>query len=185
MSFNNISLKSLEEKERGYLFGLYMGDGYGHYDRKHRHYTIEFYLHSERNKEIQDFLIRILNKLGLKHFIMKDKRYKCNRVKVHSKILLKHLNSEYKDVTKNYTIGFISGLIDAEGYVNFKKSSISITNTDFQLLEICRIFLINLGLNGTIRERVMSKKDKKKSYILQIPVNFKALNTNSIKLNSG
>jgi len=114
----------------GYLLGLFAGDGYAYHDKRYRHYTIEFYLHSERNKEIQNFLITILNKLGLSCFVMKDKRYRCNRIKVYSRTLLEYLNSEHKDMTTDVNIGFISGLIDSEGYVNFKKSSISITNTD-------------------------------------------------------
>ena len=48
----------------GYIVGLLCGDGYLYHDKKQRHYNIEFYLHSERDKDIQNYLIHLLGKMG-------------------------------------------------------------------------------------------------------------------------
>ncbi len=42
-----ISLDKLTDSEKGYLMGFFLGDGYSYYDKKYRHYVVEFYLHSE------------------------------------------------------------------------------------------------------------------------------------------
>ncbi len=183
VTINNIDFDALDDTEKGYLIGLFIGDGYAHYDNKQRHYMIEFYLHSERNIEIQEYLVNILGKIGLRCFVSKDKRFKCNRIKVHSMQLYDILFSEYHDNTNDYMIGYVSGLIDSEGYVNLPKSTIVITNTDLKILNRCKDYLEILGLKTEIKERVMSRKDKKKSYKLHVPVAFISINMNSLKLN--
>lgn len=186
MTFNRISLSKLTGMEIGYLIGLFVGDGYSYYDKKHRHYTVEFHLHSERNKTIQKFLIKILKKLGLRVFIMKDKRYNCNRVRVYSKMLFESLNLGLLDKDDiNMGLGFVSGLIDSEGYVNHKKSFVNIVNTNKEMLNLAKNILKKLNIESKIHERGKSKKDKKKSYILYIPYKIKDIDTNSIKINSG
>jgi intein-encoded DNA endonuclease-like protein len=186
MTFNRISLSKLTGMETGYLIGLFAGDGYSYYDKKYRHYTVEFHLHSERNKGIQKFLIKILKKLGLRVFVMKDKRYNCNRVRVYSKILLKYLNLGLLDKDDiNMGLGFVSGLIDSEGYVNHKKSFVNVVNTDKETLNMAKNILKKLNIVSEIRERGKSKKDKKKSYILYISYKIKDIDTNSIKSIAG
>ena len=181
---NQISIKTLTEKEKGYILGIYKGDGYIHHDKKYRHYTIEFYLDSIRNKMIQNYLISVLIKLGLKPSIRKDKRFNCNKIRIRSKILYEHIVSEKYHNNDDFKIGFISGLFDAEGYADFKRSSTNIVNTDFELVDRCKKYLSHLGINSTLKTRKKSKKDKKISYILHISQQVKALNSNSVKLNN-
>lgn len=179
-----ISMNNLSEMERGYLFGMYEGDGYAIHEKKTRHYTIEFYLDSIRNVNIQSYLISLLEKIGLSVLIMKDKRFNCNRLKIRSKRLFNILNNEQNEENQDFEIGFLSGMIDAEGYVNFPNSTINIVNTDIELISRCKSMLLRSGIDTKLRKRKKSKKDKKDSFILHIPVAIKALNTNSVKLNS-
>lgn len=61
------------------------GDGYVFYDKKSRHYQIEFYLNSESDKEIITFIDNLFKKIGLNTYIYKDKRFNCVRVRAYSK----------------------------------------------------------------------------------------------------
>ena len=45
-----MNIINLSEKENGYLFGLFEGDGYKFHDKKGRRYMIDFYLNSVRDK---------------------------------------------------------------------------------------------------------------------------------------
>jgi intein-encoded DNA endonuclease-like protein len=130
--------------------------------------------------------MKILDKLGLKVFILKDKRYNCNRIKVHSKQLMEFLNLELQ-VKGNIEmgIGFVSGMIDAEGYVNHEKSFANIVNTDLDVLKKCKDVFEKLGIDVNIKKRNRYKKDKKSSYILNIPYKVKNIKLNSIKLTAG
>ena len=52
-----VSFENISNKEVGYMVGLLAGDGYLIYDKKSRHYHVEFYLNSERQVQT-----RIANK---------------------------------------------------------------------------------------------------------------------------
>jgi len=181
---NIIKMGKLTKMEKDYLFGIFIGDGYKNYDKKQRHYTIEFYLHSERDLDIQKYLIYILQKIGLCVFVMKDKRFKCSRIKTHSKQLFRLLD-EFNVTNADLGLGFIAGLVDAEGHVDHQKSFINVVNTDKSLLGVAAFILKDINIETKIRQRVKSRKDRKNSYILSIPYKIKDIRTNSIKINSG
>jgi len=63
MRGRKIQIEELTKKEQGYLFGLFEGDGYKIYDKKSRHYQIDFYLNSEKDKKLLNFLLGCLKKL--------------------------------------------------------------------------------------------------------------------------
>lgn len=177
-------MKEISEKEEGYLSGLFEGDGYKYYDKKGRHYQTEFYLNSEKDKEIIAFLLEILNKLNLNPQKYFDKRFACLRTRINSKELFNNLNkNKILDMeNEDFCIGYLSGLIDSDGYVNSKKYSLNIINTNKNILENCQKFLKKKEIESTIKIRKPSKKDKQKSYILHISVNFKRLPHISIKV---
>ena len=183
MVLNPFFIENLSESEIGYIIGLFKGDGYSYHDKKSRHYVTEFYLHSERNMDILFYLKYLLAKTKTNHSVMKDKRFKCLRLKINQKAFMDFVRSNYYSDNHGFMKGFVSGIIDSEGYVNLKKSTITITNTDISLLNTCREYLRALGIRCAMKERVKSKKDKQKSYIIWIPVNFISLNTNSVKEN--
>lgn len=184
MRGRKINWECLNRKEKGYLFGMFEGDGYKIYDKKSRHYHIEFYLNSEKDKKIINFIIDLLNKIGLKSNLYQDKRCKCMRIRVYCKELFNILskNIDLKNKSKDFSIGFISGLIDSEGHYNKDKSYIMIINTNKDVLDNSKKFLNRIKINSSINERILYKKDRKKSYRMYISVNFKRLNHLSIKV---
>ncbi len=178
MIFDNLS-----KKEKGYLFGLFEGDGYKIHDKKSRHYHVEFYLNSIRDKEIINFLMGLLKKLQLNPNIYQDKRYNCKRIRVYSKDFFNIIQKNTKlNKSKDFNIGFVSGMIDSEGYVNNEKSFIMIINTNKEILNECKNFLDRVNINSNISKRKPSGKGIKDSYRMYISVNFKRLNHLSIKV---
>ncbi|GEM_PF-1503420 len=145
---NIINLDSLSLEERGYLAGFYLGDGYAYYNKKDRHYSVDFYLNSIKDQDIKEKIIILLNKLNLKHFEKKDKRYNCTRIRVNSKQFYNHIletnNLELLNPAKEHLNGFLSGFIDAEGYVT--KGEITITQQNKvvldKIVEICNMLEI-------------------------------------------
>lgn len=170
-----IGMDNLTEKEKGYFFGLFEGDGYKYYAKKTRQYKIEFYLNSERDKDIIEFLVKLLEKIGFKPNLYQDKRYKCKRIRVYSKKLFEIMdkNIDHTNKSREFKIGFVSGIIDSEGHVNSKKSYIMIVNTNKDLLDKCKEFLKEININSSISKRLPSKKDKLDSYRMYVSVNFR------------
>jgi len=178
-----MNILSISEKEKGYLFGLFEGDGYKLYDERSRHYQVEFYLNSERDKKIIDFVAGALNKLNLNPNQYQDKRFSCKRVRVYSKSLFELIKKDidFKDRGTDFKIGFVSGLIDSEGYVNNKKGYIMVVNTNKRVLDECKKFLDSIGIHSSVSLRKPSIKDKSKSYRMYISVSFKRVAHLSIK----
>ena len=81
----SMNLNKISEKEKGYLFGLFFGDGYKIYDKKSRHYQVDFYLNSKNDIFIINKLSELLLKIGLRINFYQDKRYNCKRIRVYSK----------------------------------------------------------------------------------------------------
>ena len=65
--------------------GLFIGDGYRNYNKKDRHYNVEFYLNSSKDLDIQQYLISLLKKAKVYSSVFKDPRCKVNRIRVSSK----------------------------------------------------------------------------------------------------
>jgi len=178
-----IKLDVISDKERGYIFGLFEGDGYRIYDKGSRHYIVEFYLNSERDKQIIAYICSLLNKIGLNPNCYKDKRFNCVRVRVYSKELFNIISKGISLIGKSddFSLGYVSGFIDSEGYVNKAKFTLEIVNTNRKILYEIRDFLKSLGVNSSISLRNPSIKDKLPSYRIYISVNFKRLMHISIK----
>jgi hypothetical protein len=175
--------KKLTEIEKGYLFGLFEGDGYKFYDKKSRHYHVEFYFNSVKDIKIIIRLIGLLKKIGFSPNSYKDKRFNCLRIRLYSKSLYHLLIKSIELVNKSgdFSLGYISGLIDSEGHVNKSKNYILVINTNKKVLEQSKKFLKDFGIKSSISLRKKYRKDKKNSYRMYISVNFKSLNHVSIK----
>ena len=181
MRGREIKLEKLSIKEKGYLFGLYKGDGYIYHNIKDRHYTVEFFLNSKRDRDIIKFVHFLLKKLKLNTFLIKDKRFNCIKIKANSKYLYHFLNQDFHLFLndKNFALGFISGFLDAEGSVI--KSSFRITNTDLEIMNLISDILTSEGIGNRLSLRKRSAKDTKPIYSMYISVKFKSLNHISIK----
>jgi len=171
-------------RELGYIIGLLHGDGYLYHDKKQRHYNIEFYLHSEKDKDIQTYLIHLLKKLELKPLIFKDKRFKCVRIRCRSKIFYTLFKKLKKKIIshKNFKLGFISGLIDAEGDIISKKW-VRISNTNKNLINKVKRILKNLNINYRVKKIKQKQKNWSVVYRIYVPIE-KLINmkSNSIKI---
>lgn len=150
-----IEVGNISKKEKGYLVGLFLGDGYANYNKNDRHYNTEFFLNSIRDKDIQEFLISILTKMNLFAQIYKDSRYNVNKIRVSSRMFFEFMQKEIatfkvKSVAsdKEFLLGTISGLIDSDGCVY--RGTILISQKDEWLIRqaeaICKLFKINCSL---------------------------------------
>lgn len=162
---------------------MFEGDGYKLYEKKSRHYHVEFYLNSEKDKDVIDYIISIIEKMNLKPSSYQDKRYNCKRIRVYSKELFNLIskNIELNNKSKDFLIGFVSGLIDSEGHVNLEKDYIMIVSTNKKVLFDCKDFLNSIDIKSSISERKNYKKDKLKSYRMYVSVSFKNKPNLSIK----
>ena len=181
----NIKLNKLTQKEKGYLFGVFKGDGYIFHDKKGRQYLVDFYLNSIKDRDIIKSLNVILKKIETNPYNYKDKRYNCMRIRVRSKLFYNFIKTQKIQNNKDFILGFVSGLIDSDGYVNFKKSFIQIVNTDKELLINTHILLKMLNIRSTLRNKTPSRKDKKKAFNLFITFKFIDTNNNSLKIRIG
>jgi len=163
----------VKDIELGYLAGLLAGDGYIHHDAKNRHYTVEVYLNSETDTQIQNYLLELLKKLRLNPYIRKDTRYKCNRIRIRNKKFHYFSRSliDAKTTSLAFKIGFVSGLIDADGEVVPKKH-LKVVNTDKKLMLKAKEILEELGLNPKMNVRNYENKNWSPLFTMYVPVDF-------------
>jgi hypothetical protein len=178
-----IDLKKIKKSEFGYLKGFFIGDGYKHHDIKGRKYYIEFYVNSLRDKKILNFLLSIIKNAGLNPGLYLDKRFNCERLRIINKDFYMYFDKDISKmkIAKKEIIGFISGMIDSDGYVNNKKSFIQIVNTDLRSLNFIQNQLNKKGINSSINNKWKSSTMKTPSFNLYISVKFKRLSHLSIK----
>ncbi|MBN2421004.1 hypothetical protein JXB27_01865 [Candidatus Woesearchaeota archaeon] len=149
-------LENISTKERGYLLGLFIGDGYANYHEKSRHHSITFTLNSVRDNDIQTYLVFLLKKMNLVFCIVKDKRFNANNIKINSKefyFYFKEISWKFKNdffyFDKEFLLGVISGFIDAEGSVS-SRSTISIAqkngSTMQKMKQIANLFSVNCSI---------------------------------------
>jgi len=177
-----LNLEKVSQKELGYLVGLFDGDG--HLDNSCRHYDVEFHLNSLKDQDIVCQLLIILKKIELNPRIIKDKRFNCLRVEVSCKLffqkILKFSANNPKD--KDFGLGYISGIIDSEGYVNQIKRYIQITNTNRKLVKKVQTYLRAFGIESKITKKCKCMKDKLQRYSLYVPIKFLKTKNNSMKI---
>jgi intein/homing endonuclease len=83
---------------------------------------------------------------------------------------------------KDFKLGYISGIIDSEGYVNKIKRFIQITNTDKTLMEKVQSYLKTFGIESKITKKCKCVKDKLQRYSLYVPIKFLKTENNSMKI---
>lgn len=179
-----VMLKPLTSLEEGYLLGLFMGDGYFNYNKKDRHYRVEWYLNSQRDGEIIRYLISLLEKMKFNYNLRKDKRYNVIRIRVNSKILMfyfeKKIKEFYKELEvrrKNYNLGLLSGFIDAEGYIG--NGEIVIVQKEKRILDKFKELCTQLGL---ARKLWLYENKRSAVWRFRISTNFKYHKNNSCKI---
>jgi hypothetical protein len=183
-----IRLSSFNDREWGYIVGLFVGDGSKIANEKTGHYGLKFGLDANRDAAIVSFLRFLFEKSG--------KRVTCSSngtviiMKIYSKKLLSHLlefveftldagkvvkTMKNRRLKKAFLLGFLGGLIDADGhlYVNKRKEGhfgASITTVNGQLLDQLKPMLTQLGINFKIHKFLPYKSSfsKKPTFYIRL-----------------
>jgi hypothetical protein len=154
-----IALCNLNQCEKGYLIGLYIGDGNQYLDRW-RHYKINFYFNYKKDKDIVNYTILLLKKIGLSPYKMFHKG--CTIVRLNSKSFYIFLNKiQINFLIKendDFLIGFISGLIDSDGYV--RKGDIVLSSKHKNLLKTTQLFCKKIKVNSKLWKQKSTCKGK-------------------------
>jgi hypothetical protein len=167
----HIRLSVFSECEWGYIVGLFVGDGSRMLNKKTGHYGLKFGFDSKRDLEIVSFVRTLFEKSG--------KHVSCYSegavmiVKIYSKELLHYL-LEFVDfapkegvaaktlkavngLEKQFIMGFLGGLIDADGHVYVDRSKnrhfgASITTANTELLEQLKNLLSQVEVEAKIHK---------------------------------
>lgn len=132
---SRIDLSALTELERGYIIGAFIGDGSRISESKSGHYGVKFALDSKSDKEIANFLQELFVKADKRVTLYTEETWFA--LKVYSLKLLEFLLGfvkyeeiegkkrkilrEFENWPLDFKLGFISGLIDTDGFVHHNK----------------------------------------------------------------
>ena len=170
----------LEEEERGYIVGLFLGDGSFNRGKKEPRFFVRFALDAKRDKDVALRLAQIINKAGKRINLIS---WKSNIIaKTCSKELFVYILScvEYKNGEKmlldsknwsdNFKYGFIAGIIDSDGHVQPHLGT-EIKTVSSQNFESFSSILLDLKISAIlrIRDAPVNSYSKKPRYIIYIP----------------
>ena len=154
-----MKINALNCKEKAYLLGIILGDGYLYHDRW-RHYKVNIYLNPKKDRDIAKIVIQLLNKIDIRPYEMHH--HGCLIIRFNSKSFYQYIEKEISKISKNknsdFYLGFISGLIDSDGYVC--KGDIVISNINKELIDMVRDFCCELDIKSKIWEQKNSCKGK-------------------------
>lgn len=160
-----VDIKRLTEWERGYLLGVFFGDGHLDFREKTYSYRVVFSLNKKGEQKIANRILSILKKAGGKPYIVlfKNPRNKnLLRIVCVSKNLYEFcknnvvykIKAEFRgmknvrkkshlkniDFNSDFIYGFIGGLIDSDGYIsNDLTTTISTSSAKF-VTQLSQIF---------------------------------------------
>jgi len=184
---SRVELAKLNEWERGYLLGLFVGDGNFDVRKKTYSYRVVFNLNYMSDLPISERIANIIRKASglvyttryknllrviciskrvyefIRKFVVYKKKRRGNRM-INKKLGVKGINGW----SKEFKFGFISGMIDSDWYVGPDRGSIRIlisTSSNLlarQIYEICK----SLGILSTIQK---SKNNKTLTVRLSTP----------------
>lgn len=187
-----MDMKVLSKKEKGYLVGMFVGDGNLIVKRKRGRYLTKFALDAERDQDIADYMLSLFKKAGKR--ITRYVERNSLTFKVYSKdfveFLLKHVmyikqrDSRRKlkiltnpeKWTTAFKFGFVSGLIDSDGHVYYnrrktKHFGVLIKTADNAFRDQLTEILTTLGIEATTytAKRYEKSYSKKPQYVVYIP----------------
>lgn len=189
---SKIDLTLLNALEKGYIVGLFLGDGSFNKGTKNHRFFVRFALDLKRDKDIALRLIKIFNKATKKICIIP---HKSNIIaKTCSKELVAYLDRYVKYTDGNKTLidiqkessefkyGLIGGLIDSDGHVHRHLGTEIRTVSDQIAREIISILEKQLGMpvNVKMREASVYSYSKKRKIDIYIPSAQMRPNVNKI-----
>ncbi len=174
----NIAL--LNEFEKGYIIGLFLGDGSFNRGHKEPRFFVRFALDSQRDRDVALRIVQIIEKAGKRVRLILWKNNII--VKTCSKELVEYIQSliAYPQGEKtllanecwptDFEYGFIAGIIDSDGHVHkhlgTEMKTVSLKNFE----SVCSV-LDKLGISfiTKVRAAPTSSYSKKPRYIIYIP----------------
>lgn len=136
-----------------YVIAIIYGDGYKFFDKKKKNYRIGL---GSPNKVFTHTFFHALRFIRLNPYIRLDKR-KTWWVEAHSKIFYNYLSElSIKELTKllllkkKYTIAFLRGFYESEGWLTTNKRNykiLGIVNTNREVMELVKTLLYSLGMH--------------------------------------
>ena len=204
---SRIDLKKLFDWERGYIIGLFAGDGYFNFIQKNYSYILRFYFNRKKDQKVVQKLGYLIEKCGSKFHTFSSKEANCLEVRICSKKIIEFIKNyisfkkgkgnkstrknliEPKIWSKEFKLGFIGGIIDSDGFTGFDKKKyvrcfIS-TSSNYMASQILEI-LNELDLNPScyINKRKNSKTDFKKNFLYIIRISTPKFISNIDKIKS-
>ena len=179
-----LNLDLLSEWERGYILGLFLGDGDVNKGRKNPRYIVRFTLDAERDEDISLKLRQIFEEGHKKVSIFR--RDSTLIVKVCSKKLVEYIEGlvEYKKTeskrekrlkikkewTFDFQYGMLAGIIDSDGHVH-KHLGTEVKTVSSSIFKGIVSLLKSLGIKAKTRKKAPARGSysRKVSYIVYIP----------------
>ncbi len=147
-----IDLNKLSERERGYVCGFYVGDGNIFIYPKQWIYRVRFHTFIGE-KHIQEKIVTLFRKLCNNIRIYETKDHTLI-IEIHSKDLVTGIqglvtkDGLYKEnLSKNFLIGFIEGMIDSDGYVQRNYAEITTMNVRLKNNLVTTLKMLNIDCN--------------------------------------
>jgi hypothetical protein len=177
---SKIDLTLLDDSEKGYIIGLFLGDGSFNRGRKTPRYVVRFALDARRDQDVASKLVQILQKARKRASVFR--RESTLLVKVCSKELVRYIQtSAYyrasgdkrfrldRDWSSAFQYGVVAGIVDSDGHVH-EHLGTEIKTVSPSLFEAILNLLGSLGMTATTKKRTpgASAYSQKTSYALYI-----------------
>ena len=175
-----LNLNLMADSEKGYIIGLFLGDGSFNRGRKEQRFFVRFALDAKRDRDVALRLAQIFQKAGKRISFIS---WKSNTIaKTCSKELVVYIQSyvEYNQGEKNllfkkawsneFRFGFLAGIIDSDGHVHkhlgteIKTVSRNIFDSILEVLET-----LEISANTKMRNAPNNSFSNKPRFEIYIP----------------
>lgn len=173
-------LNPLDECQKGYIIGLFLGDGSFNRGYKEQRFFVRFALDAKRDEDVVLRLAQIMGKAGKRLSVF---HWKSNIIaKTCSKELVAFIQSyvEYTQGEKNlltnkhwstsFKHGFVAGIIDSDGHVH-KHLGTEIKTVSSKIFKNVLTILeeLEMSVNTKIRDAPRNSFSKKPRFEIYIP----------------
>jgi hypothetical protein len=170
----------IDDNERGYVIGLFVGDGSFNRGRKEPRFFVRYALDANNDKDVALKISQILSKAGKRINLLS---WKSNIIaKTCSKDLVMYIRSciVYKDGkkfsaksenwSKEFKYGFVAGIIDSDGHVH-KHLGTEIKTVSPEIFDAVSEILkdLDISTNVAIRAAPKNSYSPKPRYTIYIP----------------
>ena len=177
---SKFDIGSLNEEEKGYIIGLFVGDGSFNRGNKEKRFFVRFALDGKKDKDVATKIADIMGKAWKKISLYP---WKSNIIaKVCSKELVNYIQCKVqyrpdgKNLvainawTSNFKYGFIAGLIDSDGHVH-EHLGTEIKTVSCQISSNVKDILNELKISANTKSREAHKNSfsKKPRFEIYVP----------------